>query len=86
MSLKAADEFVAQRDVCTAVGEAPHLLIAGASSASASNEEAQVAVLLLDEIITVCSMDFLPKYLSRFSPFAQKSYKNGARPRRFPSF
>ena len=49
-------------DVCRACDKAPHVPIAGTTTASAVNEKVQVDLLFLDDLLVVHAMDIFSKY------------------------
>ena len=64
------DEVLKYCETCRALDTAPHETIAGASTASVFNEEAQVGLLFLGDIIALCAMDLFPNFhfFSQYSP------------------
>ena len=49
-------------ETCRASGKAPHVPLAGTSTASMLNEKAQADLLFLGDIIALREMDKFPKY------------------------
>ena len=57
-----ADEVLEQCEVCRAFDKAPHVLAVGTSTASMSDEKAQVDLMFSGNLIDPHAMDMYPKY------------------------
>ena len=59
-----ADEVAGQCEVCQAFDRAPHLPVAGTSSASSFNKRLHVGVLFLEDVAALCAMEVYSKLSS----------------------
>ena len=60
--LTCVNEKLAQRGVCQAFAEAPHIPASGASTAAMLREKLEADLLFLDDVITLHVMNVIPKY------------------------
>ena len=66
------DEVLAQCEVCTALGMAPHAPVAGASTVAMFHGKLRAGLLFLGAILALRVMDALSKY-SLLIPFRTKN-------------
>ena len=79
--VKAADTVAGECDMRPTFDEAPHLLEAGTSMASAFNGEVQVGLLLPDNLIPPHALDLFPRYSMLFLVTSDTRRRYGARSR-----
>ena len=72
--LTCVDKVLAQRGVCQAFEEAPHIPAAGTSTVAMLREKLQVGLLFLDDIIALHVMDACSRY-SLLTPARTKNHR-----------